>query len=105
MPLDFQLLEFRILGYQLHDLTGNLGVALVLGTCFLLPSEKLRIDSIVYPSLNAPGAVMIGYSLLFYFSLSSMIIGIVWFSISIHGLTRLLRRRRQDADAIGQETP
>lgn len=97
MPVDF-----RFLDYQLHDLIGNVGVALVLGTYFLLSSGRLRIDSVPYPALNAIGAVLIGYSLLFDFNLSSMIIEIVWFSISIYGLVRLLRRRRESAAAEGR---
>ena len=100
MPFDLQLLDYR-----LHDLIGNLGVALVLGTYFLLSSGRLRIDSVAYPSLNALGAVLIGYSLLFDFNLSSMIIEIVWFSISIYGLARLLRRRRARVAAEGHDSP
>jgi hypothetical protein len=83
------------LEYGLHDLIGNVGVALVLGTYFMLSTGRLSMDQLTYPALNALGAVFIGYSLLFDFNLSSFIIEIAWFSISVLGIARLLRRRRE----------
>ncbi|HSG88093.1 MAG TPA: hypothetical protein VLA56_02695 [Pseudomonadales bacterium] len=88
--------------YGLHDLIGNLGVALVLGTYFLLSTGRLSMDRLAYPALNALGAVLIGWSLLFDFNLSSFIIEVAWFSISILGVVRLLRR--QGASAADRPT-
>jgi multidrug transporter EmrE-like cation transporter len=81
--------------YGIHDFIGNLGVACVLGSYFLLSAGKMRMDQLAYPIVNGIGALLIGYSLLFDFNLSSMIIEVAWFSISVFGLARILRARRE----------
>lgn len=80
--------------YGLHDFIGNLGVACVLGSYFLLSAGRLSMDHPAYPLVNALGALLIGWSLLFDFNLSSFIIEVFWFGISVYGLVRQLRRRR-----------
>ncbi len=81
------------MSYGWPDFVGNLGVLAVLGAYFLLQTGRLRVDAIAYSLLNALGAVLISISLLYSFNLSSMIIEIAWFSISVLGLRRALRRR------------
>ncbi len=81
------------MSYGWPDFIGNLGVLAVLGAYFLLQTGRLRVDSIAYSLLNALGAVLISISLFYSFNLSSMIIEIAWFSISVLGLRRALQRR------------
>lgn len=80
--------------YGWHDFVGNLGVVCVLGSYFLLQTGRLRADTVAYGVINATGAVLIGISLLYDFNLSSMIIEIAWFTISVFGIVRVLRLRR-----------
>ncbi|MEE4361643.1 MAG: hypothetical protein V2I63_08985 [Pseudomonadales bacterium] len=80
--------------YGWHDFVGNLGVACVLGSYLLLQTGRLSSEALSYGLLNAAGAVLIGVSLLFDFNLSSMIIEIAWFTISVFGILRVYRRGR-----------
>jgi hypothetical protein len=80
--------------YGLHDFIGNLGVVCVLGSYFLLAAGRLSMAHPAYPLVNALGALLIGYSLLFDFNLSSFIIEVFWFGISLYGFVRQLRMRR-----------
>lgn len=81
--------------YGFHDLVGNIGVALVLGSYLLLQAGRLRADGFGYGTVNALGALLIGYSLLFDFNLSSFIIEVAWFLISVYGMVRIWRLRRR----------
>ncbi len=85
------------LQYGWHDLVGNLGVLCVLSTYFLLQAGRLRADDLRYGALNALGAVLIGISLTVDFNLSSFVIELCWFSISVYGMARVLNSRRGKA--------
>jgi len=85
------------LQYGWHDLVGNLGVVCVLSTYFLLQAGRLAADDLRYGALNALGAVLIGISLTVDFNLSSFIIELCWFSISVFGMARVLAARRSTA--------
>lgn len=87
------------MSYGWHDFVGNLGVACVLSTYFLLQAGRLQADSYRYGALNALGAVLITVSLMVDFNLSSFLIEICWFSISLYGMARVWRRR------AGQTSP
>lgn len=87
--------------YGWHDLVGNLGVLCVLVTYFMLQAGRLGADSIAYGAFNALGAVLIGISLMVDFNLSSFLIEICWFSISLYGIARIVLERRRLAARIG----
>ena len=77
-----------MIDYGWHDLLGNTGVVMVIGTYFALQTGRMSINDRVYSLLNAMGAILILMSLMIDFNLSSFIIEIVWFSISVYGLMR-----------------
>ncbi len=77
-----------MIDYGWHDLLGNTGVVMVIGTYFALQTGRMSVNDRVYSLLNAMGAVFILMSLMIDFNLSSFIIEIVWLSISIYGLMR-----------------
>ena len=79
--------------YEWHDLVGNLGVLLVLGTYLGVQMERLDVRQPAYSLANALGAVLILVSLNFNFNLSSFIIEIAWLTISLVGLFRWWRQR------------
>jgi len=81
-------------GYELHDLLGNIGVVLILLTYWLLQIEKMSATSLLYSLVNAIGAALILVSLLHDFNLSAFTIEVVWLLISIYGLTRRGPKRR-----------
>lgn len=84
------------MSYGWHDLVGNLGVMLVLGTYLLVQMGRMDLRTPAYSLANAGGAVLILVSLLYDFNLSSFVIEIVWLLISLFGLIRWQRQRSLD---------
>ena len=81
-------------GYAWHDLVGNVGVAMILGTYFALQIGRLDSKSIAYSALNALGAGSITVSLLFDFNLSAFVVEAAWVAVSLYGLARSLAASR-----------
>lgn len=80
------------------DAIGIVGVAMVLATYFLLQSEKIDSKGFLYSFLNFLGALLIVYSLLYSWNLASFIIEFVWILISLYGLRKWYRSKRQKSD-------
>ena len=87
-------------GYTWHDLVGNVGVALIVGTYLLLQMRRLDSRSLAYSLLNALGAVLIIVSLIFDFNLSSMVIEVFWLAISAFGVLRALQTVRNPGRGV-----
>ena len=79
-----------MVGYEWHDLVGNVGVICILTTYLGLQMEKIAADSISYCLLNALGAGLVIVSLMFEFNLSAFVIEGAWLLISLFGLGRHL---------------
>lgn len=77
--------------YEWHDLVGNVGVALILGTYFALQIGRLDARRPAYSVLNALGAGSIAVSLLFDFNLSAFVVEAAWVAVSLFGLWRAMR--------------
>ena len=80
--------------YEWHDLVGNCGVLLVLGTYLFAQMGRMDIRRPGYSLSNAAGAILIIVSLMHDFNLSSFVIEISWLSNSLYGFSRWLRERR-----------
>jgi hypothetical protein len=80
-------------GYAWHDLVGNLGVVMILGTYFALQVGRLDAKSFLYSGLNAFGAGSITVSLFFDFNLSAFVVEAAWVAVSVYGLVQVRRRR------------
>ena len=80
-------------GYAWHDLVGNLGVLMILGTYFALQVGRIDAKSVSYSALNALGAGSITVSLLFDFNLSAFVVEAAWVAVSVYGLARAFRRQ------------
>ena len=76
------------------DLTGFIGVLLIIVAYLLLQLEKLPSTSPTYSLLNAAGALLVIVSLIFQFNLSAFIVEVFWFLISLVGLTKSLVSRK-----------
>src|SRR5207247_11024527 len=72
------------------DLTGFIGVLLIVVAYLLLQLDKLPSSSPRYSLMNAAGALLIIVSLVFKFNLSAFIVEAFWFLISLLGLWRAL---------------
>lgn len=78
-----------------HDLTGLVGVALVLLSYFGLQAGKMRGDGIIYQSMNLVGALLILLSLVNDFNLSAAVVELSWVVITLYGMIRAHRVRRE----------
>ncbi len=79
--------------YQWHDILGNIGVALIIITYFLLQLERLPSTSLSYSVLNALGAFFVIVSLMYEFNMSAFIVEAFWVLISLFGIFRYIRSR------------
>ena len=85
--------------YSLHNLIGNIGVVLIVGTYFLVQIGRMSAVQLPYITLNGLGALLILYSLWFDFNLSAFLIEVIWLLISVLGVGRVLLQRRRTASA------
>lgn len=79
------------------DLVGITGVTCVLVTYLLIQIGRLSANSILYSSLNLLGSILILYSLLYHWNTASVIIEIAWGIISIFGLCRVIKKKRENS--------
>jgi len=80
--------------YALHDIVGNIGVVLIVGTYFGVQIGRMSAVALPYISLNGLGALLILYSLWFDFNMSAFLIEVIWLLISLLGAGRILLLRR-----------
>ena len=77
------------------DAIGIIGVVMVLITYFLLQSQKIDSKGFLYSFLNAFGSLLIVYSLLYNWNLASFIIEFFWILISLWGLKKWYRNKKE----------
>ncbi len=80
--------------YTFYDFAGNIGVALIIVTYFLLQLGKMKSTSYSYSLLNAIGAALVILSLVNRFNLSAFIVEAFWLIISIVGLIRFANSKK-----------
>lgn len=82
------------MSYGIHDLIGNIGVAIILLAYLLVQTGRLDARGLGYSVVNAAGAGLIVISLAVDFNLSAFIVEASWTMISLYGIARALRERR-----------
>ena len=82
------------MGYEWHDLVGNIGVLFILFTYLALQLERINPTGIPYSALNGVGALFILVTLFFDFNLSAFLIELAWLLISLFGLWRCFTARK-----------
>jgi hypothetical protein len=88
----------KTMNFDLFDLAGFFGVLLIVIAYLLLQLDKLPSSSPSYSLLNATGALLIIFSLIFKFNFSAFIVEAFWFLISLFGLTRSLTSSKDSRD-------
>jgi len=83
------------MNYPLHDVIGNLGVVMIVGSYFLVQIGKMSGTGLPYTSLNGLGAALIMVSLYYNFNLSAFIIEFFWILISVIGMVRIFLEKRR----------
>ena len=81
------------------DLPGFVGVVLIVIAYLLLQLNKLPSSAPAYSLLNAIGAFLVMFSLLFDFNLSAFLMEAFWFLISLFGFFRSIFSRPAAASA------
>lgn len=76
------------MGQYIPDIIGVMGVICVVLSFFLLQVEKVRYDSWGYLLLNLFGALMLLYSLIYNWNLASVIIEVMWLTITTYGIIK-----------------
>jgi len=88
----------------LHNLVGLTGVTMILIAYFLLQTERMSQANPYFSLINAGGSALILISLSIDFNLPSAVIELSWMLLSILGLIRALRNRKnrstQSADMM-----
>ena len=77
-----------------YDLVGLGGTLAILVAFFLLQAGRLAGDSLRYQLLNLFGAAGVLVSLWGTFNLSVFLLELAWVAVSLYGIVRSLRRRR-----------
>jgi len=79
----------------IYDIIGTFGVGIIVVTYILLQVERIRSEHVLYSILNAIGALLILISLYYSFNFPSFIVEFFWLLISLFGVGKYLRRRRE----------
>ena len=88
----------------MHNVVGNVGVLLIVGSYFLVQIRRMSAVDPPYIVLNGLGALLILYSLWFDFNLSAFLIEVIWLLISLLGLARyIIERARRPDDIAGPD--
>ncbi len=74
------------MNFAWYDVIGSIGVATIILTYILLQIEKIKSDRLAYSVLNALGAGMIVFSLIYSFNFSALIVESLWVLISLYGI-------------------
>ncbi|HEX8287925.1 MAG TPA: hypothetical protein VF556_08020 [Pyrinomonadaceae bacterium] len=82
------------MNYTLYDFVGSVGVFLIILTYILLQAEKIKSESLIYSVLNAAGASLIIFSLVFNFNFSAFIVEFFWVLISIYGIIKYFAKKK-----------
>jgi hypothetical protein len=85
------------MGYELHDVIGNVGVFLIVGSYLLVQLGRMSATRLPYIVLNGLGALFILFSLYFDFNMSAFLVEVIWLLISLLGAARILLGRQRGA--------
>lgn len=84
--------------FTFYDIIGSIGVGIIIVTYVLLQTEKLKSESLAYSALNAFGASLIVFSLIFNFNFSAFIAELFWVLISIYGMFRYFQKQNKRSE-------
>ena len=81
-----------------YDFIGTIGVVTIILTYILLQTEKIKSESLAYSVLNALGAGMIVFSLIYSFNFSAFVVESFWVLISLYGIGKVFFEEKMNAD-------
>ena len=77
------------------DIIGLIGVALLISTYALLQFDRIDPKGFWYSFNNMIVAILVTVSLLYNWNLASMVIEVFWFSLSVYGVYKFYRLRKE----------
>lgn len=83
------------MNYGWYDFIGSIGVGVIILTYIFLQLGKIKSEQVSYSILNAVGACLIIFSLVFNFNFSAFIVEFFWVLISIYGIVRYFSKRNK----------
>ena len=75
------------------DIIGSIGVATVIITYFLLQTDRIKSESLLYSVLNGLGAGLIVFSLFYNFNFSAFVVEFLWVLISLYGIIKYFLKK------------
>ena len=94
--------------FEMHNIVGGIGAAIVLGTYLALQVNRIEAQSMKYSVLNAIGSGLIVLSLTYRFNLPAFIVESAWLMISFVGAIvtwKNSREARKLASSTTKELP
>lgn len=80
----------------IFNVIGTSGVVLILVAYFMIQADRLHKHGFAYSFLNLVGSVLIFISLLHTWNLPSVIIEVFWFIISVYGLIKWWKLKKNN---------
>ncbi len=81
--------------YAWYDFIGSIGVATIILTYILLQTERIKSESLAYSVLNAFGAGMIVFSLVYSFNFAAFVVESLWVLISLYGIAKYFFKKNR----------
>lgn len=80
--------------YAWYDFIGSIGVATIILTYILLQTERIKSETLAYSVLNAIGAGLIVFSLVYSFNFAAFVVESLWVLISLYGIIKYFWRKK-----------
>ncbi len=81
--------------YAWYDFIGSIGVATIILTYILLQTERIKSESLIYSVLNAFGAGLIVFSLVYSFNFAAFVVESLWVLISLYGIGKYFFKKNR----------
>lgn len=77
------------------DIIGIIGVLLVLIDYFLLQTERIHSNQLIYPLLNFIGGILITISLFKDWNLAAFLMETSWVAVSAWGIWHVMQKKKK----------
>lgn len=81
---------------DVYQFIGFVGMLFIVWAYFLLQLEKQTVNSYTYQILNLLGAILLLISLFVHFNLGSFIIEVFWIIITLFGMYKNLKGKKNE---------
>lgn len=81
--------------YAWYDFIGSIGVATIILTYILLQTGRIKSESLIYSVLNAFGAGLIVFSLVYSFNFAAFVVESLWVLISLYGIGKYFFKKNK----------